>query len=268
MKLINLLTLVPAVLGVDRHRWNYDYMPRKAMHWCPEGTVLPHIINKYGSVYRIKSDKTEKLVTPMGSCKSLSCIGPSCWGIDDNEKIYYQDKGYSVWHASNGRAVQIDVGEDWVPWVVNSSNNLYRRTEDNDWDKMSQKAKSVAVINRNRAWIIRDDGSVLYFNNGWVHANGVSNAKKIAVAKSRSDFRPYILTHDGRVWKKNCSDQSDCGWKRYNRIHDVTDITVKCSIVYISRTISGWNHQLHWVDENDEYDKSWTRMKYTPVGLG
>jgi hypothetical protein len=131
----------------------------------------------------------------------------SLWRIGTNAvgggyDIYRWNAGTSVWELIDGGAVRIAVGPDGLPWVVNSTGSIYRRTA-GGWILLPGAARDIGVGADGSAWIIGTNpvggGYGIYRWNGsaWEPIDG--GAAAISVG---TEGLPWVVNDGGAIYRR------------------------------------------------------------------
>lgn len=99
------------------------------------------------------------------------------------------------WQNIDGYGVRVAIGPNNEPWVVNSSNEIYRSVNGN-FEKLPGEAVDIAG-GGNQVWIIGTDSAVYQWSGDrWDKVQG-SSGVSIAVD---SDGAPWVVSADGRIF--------------------------------------------------------------------
>ena len=129
-------------------------------------TGVPWIVNSAGEVYRRTSNSATSGSWQLLAGSTAKDIGVgrdgSAWIIGTNA-LGGGDFGIKKWNgsgwtASDGGGVRIAVGPTGVPWIVNSANQIYRRTTNDPtsgaWPQLPGLGQDIGISDGNYAWLI------------------------------------------------------------------------------------------------------------------
>jgi hypothetical protein len=145
-----------------------------------DGSGVPWVVDVRGNVYRRTSNSPSSggwSLLPGGACAKDIGVGPdgSAWIIGctptgANGNIYKWNG--SVWDQAQGGAVRVAVAVSGIPWVVNQSNLIYRRTSrspfSGGWSQMPGNARDVGAGPDGDVWKVgTESGSTGGFIYVW-----------------------------------------------------------------------------------------------------
>jgi hypothetical protein len=148
--------------------WVMATGPEGAIHIAVGPDRIPWIVSDNGTIYKrsgtLASSGSWSVIA--GCAKDIGIGGDSsvwivgCTAVTGGFGLYKWN-GSNDWTASNnGSGVRISVGPTGVPWVVNSSGTLNRRTTSSplsgSWDSLGGGAKDVGVGFHGFAWKVSD----------------------------------------------------------------------------------------------------------------
>jgi hypothetical protein len=130
----------------------------------------------------------------------------------------------TTWDQSNGGAVRIAVSPAGIPWVINSSGNIYVRTTSSattgTWNQVFGQAKDIGIGFDGSVWIVANvlgDGEVMKWNGAsWDGTNGF--ATNVAVSPLGV---PWVINSAGDVYRRNTSSPVGGTWELLPPISNV-----------------------------------------------
>lgn len=98
------------------------------------------------------------------------------------------------WMNADGYGVRVAIGPNGEPWVVNSSNEIFRSVNGN-FEKLPGEAKDIGA-GGNQVWIIGTDDNVYQWSqNRWDRVQG----QGVAIAVD-STGAPWVVSNDGQIY--------------------------------------------------------------------
>jgi hypothetical protein len=122
----------------------------------------------------------------------------SVWIVGSGKTIYQWNESAFDWNARSGSADVITVDSSGTPWVVNESNEIFKRQGGN-WREMPGQAIDIGAGADGSVWIIGDNESIYQWNESafdWQQVSG--SGRRIDVA---ADGTPWIVNDNNDIFR-------------------------------------------------------------------
>lgn len=137
---------VPGGFGI--YRWTpsatWEKLPGGGVRIAVDSSGNPWVVNSANEIFRMVNGVWQKLP---GAGLDIGAGGNEVWVIGTNSV----PGGYGIyrffqggWQNKPGGAVRIDVDSTGVPWVVNSSNQIFKWVG-NDWQLLPGSARDIGA---------------------------------------------------------------------------------------------------------------------------